>query len=160
MDAQAIQKQQVDLQNAIRLGHEAQKNTALREEDKAKIRMHVGSLKNQWQSLEERMKKKVKRYFNENICHWKYSGGLMESIKQLIRRFYTGYLRERWHSTKNDLYCGRTGRTPCQIFKTGLANKTRNWSLKGIVRPIWKTFENKRLHWRYVHRNTFPTGKM
>jgi ribosomal protein S6 len=62
MDAQAIQKQQVELQNAIRLGDEVQKHTALREEDRTKIRMHVSSLKNQWQSLEERMHKKVKRY--------------------------------------------------------------------------------------------------
>jgi hypothetical protein len=61
IDAQAIQKQQVELQNAIRLGDEVQKHTALREEDRTKIRMHVSSLKNQWQSLEERMHKKVKR---------------------------------------------------------------------------------------------------
>jgi uncharacterized protein YllA (UPF0747 family) len=66
MDAQAIQKQQVELQNAIRLGDEVQKHTALREEDRTKIRMHVSSLKNQWQSLEERMHKKVKRYMHNS----------------------------------------------------------------------------------------------
>ena len=62
MDVQAIQKQRVELQNAIRLGDEVQKHTSLREEDKAKVRMQVSSLKNQWQSLEERMHRKVKRY--------------------------------------------------------------------------------------------------
>lgn len=61
MDVQTIQKKQVELQNAIRLGDEAQKHTALREEDKVKIRMQMSSLKNQWQSLEERMHKKVRR---------------------------------------------------------------------------------------------------
>ena len=62
MDIQTIQKKQVELQNAIRLSDEVQKHTSLREEDRTKIRMHVSSLKNQWQSLEERMHKKVKRF--------------------------------------------------------------------------------------------------
>ena len=62
MDIQTIQKKQVELQNAIRLSDEVQKHTSLREEDRTEIRMHVSSLKSQWQSLEERMHKKVKRF--------------------------------------------------------------------------------------------------
>ncbi|XP_028414134.1 dystrophin-like isoform X2 [Dendronephthya gigantea] len=68
MDVQTIQKQQVELQNAIRLGDEVQKHAALREEDRTKVRMHMSSLKNQWQNLEERMHKKVKRLSSREMA--------------------------------------------------------------------------------------------
>ena len=77
MDAQSIQKQQVELQNAVRLGDEVQKHTALREEDKTKIRMQMSSLKNQWQSLEDRMHKKVKRYVETQFVFKKFTLRIM-----------------------------------------------------------------------------------
>lgn len=68
INVETIQKQQVELQNAILLGDEAQDHTALREEDKAKIRTQMNNLKSQWQNLEDRMQKKIERCSLFSFC--------------------------------------------------------------------------------------------